>query len=96
MVGINLFYYTIGDVSGEWKKIILPEVLWQRTVIYAVGWKIRFVQKKRYAKMDEFQAISLWIFDFLLKYVWSDAVEYLSCIRRSSGFKTGGNFVVDF
>ena len=38
----------------------------------------------------------LWIFDFLLEYVWCDAVEYLSCICRSAGFKTGGDVTVDF
>lgn len=64
-------------------------------VIGAVRRPVWTFPKKRDSKMDEAVLVPLRISGFLFYHVFSDAVEYLSGIFRSPGFKTGSHSALD-
>ena len=45
--------------------------------------------------MDEVKILSIWVFDFLLHHVLSDALEHLSGLCRDPGVEAGRNPALD-
>ena len=90
-----LLLYSIDYLRRKRNQGLLQPLLRQRAVIQLIGWKIRFVPKKRYSKMDEKQSIPIWFSYLLLCYVLFNALEYVFGFCRGSGFEAGNYTALD-
>ena len=72
------YFYRLG------KQGILQQILRPRAALLHAWRTFRTVTEKGYAEMDEVQVLPLRISHILLYHVFHNALEYLSCIRRSA------------
>ena len=90
-----MLLHSVGYGSRQGNKGVLQPVLRPGTALWAAGRSFRPVAEKGYSTLDEEQRVSLWLFDFLFRHVFCDALQYVSGVCRSAGYGAGGYATMD-
>ena len=83
------------NINRLGKQDILQQILRTRTAFLNDRRPFRTFTQKGYAEMDEVKVLPLRISHILLYYVFYNALEHLSCIRRSASSRAENKAAVD-
>ena len=95
MAGASLFLYTASYSHNKGKQGLLQQILRQRTAVLSCERQVWPFPEKGYSRMDEVKIFQIWIFNFLLYYVFPNALEYLAGLCRDKEPEYGRDIALD-